>query len=344
MLYFILTILGFLIIATIIFFNTGQSLPKGIDKLVREVQNEPLPELIPGKTGYANNNGVKIFYNSIGNPYKAKGTVLFVCGHSSTLLDWQPHIYQPLLDAGYHILRYDNRGLGMSDWLDNWTKEKAHTLEDMAKDGMAVLDALNIPKAHIVGMSMGGMIAQRMAISHSDRVHSLTSVMSTGWYDDPKLTNLPKGFLANFIRYFFRYGLKRTEANAMKWHLAVILMLKGKGNYMIDHKEVLQKALYTLRKRKGFNLKVRDQHTLAIQKSGSRYAELSNIKAPTLVIHGMDDPLVYFEHAEKYAPMIPQCKTLYLEGMGHDMPAAYMDKMATAMLQTFQEANVTQAS
>ena len=329
-------------VALFIFLYTGPQLPKNIDDLVKEVKNEVLPELIPGDTGYAKNQKVSIFYNSIGNPHTAKGTILFVCGHSSTLIDWQAYIIQPFLDADYHVVRYDNRGLGMSNWMENWSKHNAYTLDDMAKDGMAVLDALHIQKAHIVGMSMGGMIGQQMAINHGDRVLSLTSIMSSGFYYDPKLSNLPLKFSIDFVRYLLKYGIRLTEENGIKFHLAVNLMLKGEGNYSIDHKEILQKALYTLRKRKGVNRKVRHQHTAAIQKSGSRYDQLPHIKVPTLVIHGTTDPLVLFDHAKKYAPMIPHAKTLFIEGMGHDMPKPFMDKMKTAMLKNFERATITQ--
>lgn len=168
-------------IAAYLYINSGPQLPPKTDQLIREVLAERLPEFITGQTGRAMNGEVSIYYESMSGEDTSQGTILLINGYSSNMLYWLPYFYQPFLDAGYQVIRYDNRGIGMSDWLPNWTKKDPFSLEDMAKDGIAVLDELGIEKAHIIGMSMGGMIAQRIAISHASRALSLTSIMSTGF-------------------------------------------------------------------------------------------------------------------------------------------------------------------
>ena len=103
----------------------------------------------------------------------------------------------------------------------------------------------------------------------------------------------------------------------------------------------MQRGIYELNKRRGYNIKATDQHSLAITKSGSRYEELGQIEVPTLVIHGTTDPLIKFEHAEKYSKMIPNAATLFIEGMGHDLPPVYTPKMTKAILENLAKVEVT---
>jgi pimeloyl-ACP methyl ester carboxylesterase len=343
MFYTILTILAiFLVliaIAYIIFVKTGQKLPAETDARIYEILNAKetdLPELVTGQTGYAKNGDVAIWYELISNENTTKGSILLISGLSQTAMDWQSYIYEPLVDAGYQVIRFDNRGVGMSDWIKNW-KENKYSLEDMAKDAIAVLDALKIEKAHVMGMSMGGMIGQRLAISYPERFLTLTSVMSTGFFYDKELTQAPIPFIANMYRYILRYRDLTKMENRLKLHLGVQRMLMGKGGYDHDNKATLQKAYYELKKRKGYNIHSQVQHGYAIKKSGSRYEELKKLNLPTLVIHGTDDPLVVFKHGQKYAPMIPNATALFIEGMGHDYPRAYMPKIAKAILENLKK-------
>ena len=106
-------------------------------------------------------------------------------------------------------------------------------------------------------------------------------------------------------------------------------------------KRVAQKALYEKRKRRGSNLQVGPQHELAIAKSGSRLDELGKITLPVLIIHGKSDPLIDFNHCQKYAPLIPHAKKLFIDGMGHDMPDAYMHQYHKVIYELFEEADDT---
>lgn len=334
---FLVLSLLFILITAYLYIQSGPKLPPRTDKLIKEVLSERLPQFITGKTGSAMNGDVSIYYESISGEDTSKGAILLINGHSSNMLYWLPYFYQPFLDAGYQVVRYDNRGIGMSDWLPEWTKNDPFNLEDMAQDGIAVLDALNIDKAHIIGMSMGGMIAQRMAISHSSKVLSLTSIMSSGFYHDPALTQLTPKFKSDITKLILRYGLNPKVRNRLKLHLGVMRMMEGQGGYSLDIKLTLQAYLYHIRRRDAINKKIRDQHSLAILVSGSRYDELATIKVPTLVIHGTDDPLILVEHAKKYAPMIPHAQSLIIEGMGHDIPEKYIRQIHPAIFKNLEK-------
>lgn len=317
----------------IAFFSWAHFLPSNIDDIIKEVQDEELPEMINGTTGTVKNGDVEIAYELIECGQKDAETILLVMGHSGGMLRWPSHFMQPLLDAGYNIIRYDNRGLGKSSWMKDWTKSNAYNLEAMATDAIAILDHLQLSNVHVIGMSMGGMIGQRLAISHSDKVKSLTSVMSTGYWADPKLVSLPFKFHMNFIRAAILYTkeLHKTEVK-IKFNVAIYQMLLGKGKYNFDAKSLAQTIMYEIKHRGGFNPNVRDQHSLAIVKSGSRYEELKKLQMPTLVIHGTDDTLIKVHHAKKYAPMIPNAKLVLLDGMGHDLPEKYMNEIHEQIL------------
>ena len=120
---------------------------------------------------------MKIWYEKRAPTDSIKGTLLLVMGHSATAMIWSDDFMQPFIDAGYQVIRYDNRGVGESDWIADWDEENPYSLEDMSKDGIAVLNAEGVEKAHVLGASMGGMIVQRMALSHKDKVASLVSLL-----------------------------------------------------------------------------------------------------------------------------------------------------------------------
>ena len=276
--------------------NSGVQLPPDSEEIIAKVLAEnDIPEFVKGETGFADNDGVRIWYEKISEVENPKATVLLVMGHSAPALIWTPTFYQALVDSGYQVIRYDNRGLGESDWMENWDKNNPYTLEDMAKDGMAILDAAGVEKAHIIGASMGGMIAQRMAISHSERVLSLTSIMSSGYMYDPEIDPVPEKTMSDFTKLVLNYLVfNPDDANRLRFAMCIPEGLKGSGDYTNDNEKICQRTLYQLRNRKGFNPVVGDQHTAAIMASGSRYDELGSISMPTLIIHGKSDPLVIF--------------------------------------------------
>ena len=306
--------------------RTKVFLPTNVDQIIAEIKREDVPELIGSDSGLAPNGNLSIFYDRVKSPLKQGECVFLLHGHTQTLLDFPQHFTQPFLDAGYDVVRIDHRGGGQSSWMENWGKGNKYSLEDMAGDIFAVADHLGQDSFHVVGMSMGGMIAQRMSIDQPNRVKSLTSIMSTGFFNDPKLIQVPKKFLFKFAFIFilFNRGLDQVE-NVLKFHLAIQYLLKGKGDYTFEDKLVLQKSYYENTKRNGYNRKANYQHSYAITKSGSRYESLKELTVPTLIVHGEDDPLLVFEHGRKCFDIIPNAKKSFIKGMGHHLPKVHCD-------------------
>ena len=242
-----------------------------------------------------------------------------------------------MVEAGYRVIRFDNRGVGLSGWVENWEKKAPYALEDMAGDAIAILDELEIQQAHVIGVSMGGMIGQSMAINTSERVSSLTSIMSSGYYEDPELPRLSTSLKLDFARVFLKYGFRQSESKALKLGLAIPYLLKGTGNYTYDDLEILNKNLYELRKRNGYNPKVNKQHTAAISASGSRYDGLKHLTIPTLIVHGSADRLIDIAHGKKCAALIPGADSLWIEGMGHDIPEEYAGRILEAVYRNFEK-------
>ena len=331
------SLLILLILGIYLFLKSSPKLPKDSDAIIDKVLKEETIEQVYGDSGYADSAGVKIWYNLIRGFGDKRGTIVLVMGHSSNIFAWPDDFIDDLLKAGYDVLRFDNRGIGMSDWIKDWSPETAYSLEDMAGDCIAILDHLNLEKVHLVGASMGGMIAQRLAISNGDRFYTMTSIMSSGYMGDPKLTLVPSAFKRNMFKIFARYGWRPNEKNSIKIGVSLVRLLRNNKNHEVNALDIAQKMKYDMRKRKGFNRGVLKQHNKAIELSGSRYDELGSIKIPTLIVHGKRDPLVKFEHAKKYAPMIPHAKTLYLDKMGHDLPRELNYQITNAILSLISE-------
>ena len=317
-----------IIVGTYFYAHSGPALPEKTDSIVAEVLAEELPQLVTGETGYANSGGIKIWYESQmpqsrGFQGKSKGVVLLVMGQGVSAIGGSPELYEALLKAGYQVIRTDHRGLGMSDWLPKWTKENAYSLGDMAADNISVLDALGIQKAHVFGISMGGVISQIIAINHPERVTSLTSMMSSAYAYDPELPPPPTYITREMIKLFIRFGLISSEEKTMKMMIGIYDLMKGDDETEIDIKQISQSTLYELRYRKGFNHKASDQHGFAVKETGALYQGLSRLAVPALIIHGEADPLLDIAHAKKYSALIPDAETLWIEGMGHEVSEKY---------------------
>ena len=313
-------------------------LPSNINILIQEIIDGDLPELLPGQSGLAKNGNIKIAYEILEGQNCKDINILLINGLSQTLLEWPSYFYNPLLEAGYRVIRYDNRGVGESDWMLNWGENNKYTLNEMATDGIAILNHLEIDKAHIIGSSMGGMICQQMAINFPNRILSLTSIMSTGFYFDNKLTDVPKSFAIKILKLIFRHkkSMGKIETK-IKFQYAIRQILKGKGDYELDTKTILHQFYYEIKNRNGYNSKANDQHGYAIKKSGSRYEELKKLNVSSLIIHGTDDTLILVNHAKKYAPMIPNSTSLILDGMGHDIPEKYKPLILESLYSLFQK-------
>ena len=312
--------------------------PEITDDMERTMEAEiaaPLKEQV-GQVSYAMNGETKIWYDVQSPKDTAKGTVMLVMGLSADALAWPSYFTNGFLDAGYQVIRFDNRGVGMSDW-DDFNPDNPYTLSDMANDAIAILDTLKIEKVHFVGVSLGGMISQTLCIEHPERALSLTSIMSTPWIMDPELPSINMSCVKELVLTNLKYGWSKSELNVVKMGLATRMNLLGSYKYDMNVKRISQLALYNVRKRKGYNRQSGRQQTTAIEKSGSRIDALKSLAVPTLVIHGKTDPLIPFEHGLKTADLIPNADTLWIEGMGHILPEIYNDIIVDRMVKLFEK-------
>jgi len=320
--FFKILVFLFLGLILLLFIYIQITIPKLTDETEAIIEQVIQGELQPlkGEEGFAYNGDIKIWYESILPKDSIKGTVLLIMGISNDALAWPNYFIDPLVASGYQVVRFDNRGTGLSDWMDDWDEDNAYSLSDMANDAVAVLDKLEIDKTHVIGVSLGGMIAQTLSLEHPDRLHTLTSMMSTGYMMDEDLPFVNTKLMKKLVLTQAKYGLVRTEKNAVKLHLTTRQLLRGSLDYQIGVEDLAQSVLYNLRKRKGDNHLAFRQHSAATFKSGSRYEALKTLTTPTLIIHGTTDPLIDFAHGKKCFELIPNATNFWVEGMGHDIP------------------------
>lgn len=331
-------VLALLFIGFILYiFRGGPALPPDTDRIIEAVRCSELPELIAGQTGWAESNDLAIWYESIAPPGPPKGVVMLLMGMGGDALFWPRPFLRAFTDTGYQLIRYDHRGAGMSDWVKNWDRRRPYTLADMAGDAAAVLTAVNVPQAHLVGLSMGGMIAQEMAICYPEKVASLTLMMTSGYVGDPDLPGpSSRHFLQAVVQGLplLRYRLAGGEKNLIKEHIAKAI---AAGDENVNVREIAELVLYGLRKRRGLNLKAIWQHQTAVTISGSRYEGLKNIQIPALVVHGVDDPLMPIAYGRKLVDVMPQASGLWLEGVGHTFPVPDMPGLMAHILAHFAQ-------
>ena len=333
--YISLILLLLIIGSSIYLYQSGPILLENTDAIIEEVIAKPLPALVKGQTGIVNANGTNIWYESIVPTKTSKGAVLLIMGISNDALGWPKKFIQSFVDSGYQVIRYDHRGTGLSDWMDNFDKSDPYTLADMAFDGVAVLNELHIDKSHIIGVSMGGMIAQELAIKHPDKVLSLTSIMSSGNIFDKDLPPISSTVAYDLIKVAIKYSLIPSQKNKVKLHLASRIILTGEGTQSLNLKEIAEQVLYNHQKRKGYNRQVSEQHQAAVFTSGSRYEQLKVLEIPSLIIHGKKDPFIPIAHGKKCAQLIPNADSLWMDNMGHDIPNEFIPLLSKKIVGNF---------
>lgn len=304
-------------------------------KTIKEVMRSPIPEIVKGKTGFANSQGWKVWYEDIRPKDSVQETVVLIMGAANDALSWPLNFISPFTDAGYRVIRYDHRGTGLTVSEKGWDKKNPYSLEDMAQDPIAILDTLGIQKAHFVGASMGGMIAQLIAIEHPDRTLSLTSIMSTGNILDSELPRTNPEILPKMISAVVKYGILGGKKGKIKLQLVHKKILMGEAAGDIAVKPIAEAAYYNLTKRNGYNFIAGRHHQKAIEASGSRYDALARLKIPVLIVHGMQDPVIPIAHGRKMVKTIPNADSLWLENMGHDLPDALLDTIADTVIENF---------
>jgi len=262
--------------------------------------------------------------------------ILFVMGLGGQLIDYPEEFVDLFVDEGYQSIRFDNRDIGLSTQTD-WTppsqkkallsmltrrplKNVGYTVEDMAADAAALLDALDIESAHIVGVSMGGMITQAMAINHPSKVKSICSIMSnTG---DRK----NGGIKMSLIRKLGRRPVPTLETAVEE---TVFLFAAISGDHF-DQEET--RKLATAGVTRSFTPAGVARQTAAIGGSPDRTSRLRSVSVPALVIHGLQDPLVKPSGGIATAKAIPGSRLLMLPDMGHDLPRSRWEEMRDAIV------------
>lgn len=310
----------------VLIFFSGPKLPTNTDTIIENVINFELPEFVKGKSGFVVSDNYKIWYESTTPKDSSKGAILLFMGMATDALRWPQTFIDKLVDSGYQVIRYDYRGTGQSDWIEEW-QENPYAVADLAKDAKAILDTLKISKAHLIGLSLGGMVAQKFAIANPDKTLSLTTLMSSGNIVDNELPKASNTLVIDFIKIGIKYGLFANEKNTIKMMLAAKMLLRGDAEYDIDVKRTAEQVLYNLRKRNGYNPNASRQHDHVANLSVFSYDKLKELKIPVLIIHGTNDPLVSIEHSKKLASVIPNAKTKWFNDMGHDLPVRWVDSL-----------------
>jgi pimeloyl-ACP methyl ester carboxylesterase len=265
--------------------------------------------------------------------------VLFIMGLSMQLTSWPPALIDAVISAGYRAIRFDNRDIGLSQYFDErgdpnlvWavlklrlglTPKAPYSLSDMAGDAVGVLDALGVQRAHVVGVSMGGMIAQRVALAVPDRVLTLTSIMSTSGARG--LPNVRKDVAKAMMT-----RPASADRGAVIDHLMMLWRLLQGPAFPTDEGALRQRleASYD----RAFHPRGVTRQLLAIMADAKRADELAQVKTPTLVIHGTADPLVHHAGGQDTARRIAGSRFVSVEGMGHDLPPPVQTKVLEALL------------
>jgi pimeloyl-ACP methyl ester carboxylesterase len=274
--------------------------------------------------------------------------VLLVMGLGMQLVAWPPAFVRALVSAGFRVVRMDNRDIGLSQHFDELGKpnlmwqslrrrlglrvHSPYSLKDMAGDAIGVLDALGIARAHVIGASMGGMIAQRIALAAPQRVLSLTSIMSSSG-----ARHLP-GPRSDVLRALLTRPANRGEAAMIDSNVRFFKLI-GSPDFPLDDKTLRDGVQASLRR--SFHPAGVLRQMVAVIADAARAEELGRIKAPTLVVHGRDDPLVPYACGVDTARRIAGARLVGVPGMGHDLPPGVIERILAPLLPHLESARPT---
>src|SRR4051794_12036947 len=288
---------------------------------------------------FARIGDVEICFETFGD--RADPAMLLVMGLGTQMLGWHEDFCRELAGRGFFVSRYDNRDSGRSthfkdvpppkplELATRRVKNLAYTLEDLSDDGIGLLDHLRIQTAHVVGASMGGMIAQLMAIRHADRVLSLTSIMSmTGSrrVGNPALRVYP-----------FFLGRPPRDKEAYVERIEKLFGVVGSTGFDRDIDELRKLAAESYDRDPSTSGTPRQ--LAAIITAGNRTKDLRRIQAPTLVIHGTSDKMVAKSGGKATARAVPGAKLMLIEGMGHDLPRGAWPRIIDAIAENAARAS-----
>lgn len=278
-------------------------------------------------------NGIRIEVDDQG---PADGpAVLLIMGLGMQLIAWPQAMVQMLVRQGFRVVRFDNRDIGLSQGFDDagvpnmalaglryamhLPVHSPYSLADMARDALGVLDALDIEQAHVCGASMGGMIAQHLAAMAPERVASLTLMMTSSGS-----RRLPQPSW-RVRRALMSRPMKPGTDAAVDWIIQVLYLI-GSPTYPSDYQDLRARALESVQR--SWHPSGSARQLLAVVADGDRSALLPHIQAPTLVIHGVDDPLVPVACGEDLAQRIANATADFIPGMGHDLPEELLQRFA----------------
>lgn len=258
-------------------------------------------------------NGVELWYDATGDPDAPAVLLIHSMGLSSGA--WGPEVTEPLLDAGYYVIRVDNRDNGRSEWIDY--ARHPYDVRDMGVDMACLLDALDVSAAHLLGFAMGSMIAQQVAIDHPERVLSLSSVAVTTEID---LSRMESGALDVFGAMLNTPPPGRR--GGIEWGLEALRSMAGSGFPFDENwwRDVLRCS------GKRFNL--RNAHAVAMTRTPSQFEGLRRCHVPTLLLHADDDPLYPHARVRELAAAMPSARLHTIAGAGRDLnPAIFAEVM-----------------
>jgi pimeloyl-ACP methyl ester carboxylesterase len=289
-------------------------------------------------------NGIAIEVEDSG-PQDGRPAVLLVMGLGMQLVAWPEPFVQALAQAGFRVLRFDNRDIGLSQHLDHlgmpnllWEGVRhrfglpvraPYSVEDMAQDGLGVLDALGVQQAHVVGVSMGGMVAQRMALAAPQRVLSLASVMSSSG------AHYLPGPRPQVLQALLSRPRGHGEDAVVEHHVRLFRLI-GSPGFPIEDALLRERVRTSVRR--SFHPAGTARQLAAVAADARRAQALHRIQQPTLVVHGTDDPLVPFSCGHDTARRIPGARLVSVRGMGHDLAPGVVEHLLQALMPHLRQA------
>ncbi|KAG5474399.1 hypothetical protein LSCM1_03181 [Leishmania martiniquensis] len=317
----------------------GSSTSSALSPEVRAVLGDFEDKFAEVGTCASTGKRVTLCYNTFGDP--SHPCLMLVQGLSTSLLGYPLRFVQYFVDQGYYVIRFDNRDVGLSTRFDEfgapalirlrlpqWMsigERLPYALYDMMIDAIGLLTALKIRQAHVFGMSMGGMIAQLMAIHHPERVLSLNILFSHAGGAD-----VVSPSLLHYARFLRKPRSNSAEDRAA--HMAWFINYLGQGAYEGNMENVKKYILCTYERNGVINDSGMQRQAAAVMRAPSRAEGLRKLRCPALVIHGAKDPLIPVANGYRLAELVPKAKLVIFPQLGHDFPAELMKPIADEVL------------
>jgi pimeloyl-ACP methyl ester carboxylesterase len=270
----------------------------------------------------ASSNGIELEYDTFG--VRSAAPLLLIGGLGTQMVTWDEEFCEALARRGFYVIRFDNRDAGLSTWMDGGAD---YTLDDMAGDAVGLLDALDIPAAHVVGASMGGFIAQLVALDHPDRVLTLTSLIS-GPNGDEHIQPTPEATALLLT------PAPESREGRIEMGLVAKQKLLGPGD---PFDERYERGRVELAVDRAYNAWGFVRQLQAISRAPGRLGRLGSVRVPVLVVHGDADILVPVENGRMVAAAIPGARLLEIPDMGHDIPRRVWPQVIDAIAELARE-------